>query len=202
MRAVASASRMPSRRGSANPMSARISVGPSPSRRARPTVRSPVAAEPSIRTSHAVCVVRDPPDSARTASGAPMRSVSTRPSRRARVRANGRASETGSASRSSAGSRRAAHPSSSTARISERVNELGGEPPPIAQASSSARSASSRIADRSSASSTGPAGVRTEATSSRLRVSVPVLSVMIRSTAPRDSSALSRRTSTPRLRRR
>ena len=48
---------------------------------------------------------------------------------RARVRANGRASDTGSASRSSAGSRRAAGPSSATARISERVNELGGEPP-------------------------------------------------------------------------
>ena len=78
---------------------------------------------------------------------------------------------------------------------SDAVNEPGGVPSARTQASSSARSASSRTASRAGPS-TGPARSRTETTSSRLRVSVPVLSVMIRSIEPSVSSALSRRTRT------
>ena len=52
---------------------------------------------------------------------------------------------------------------------------------------------------RAVGSSTGPSSVRTDDTASRFWVSVPVLSVTIRSTAPSVSSAFRRRTSTPRF---
>ena len=135
------------RSGSANPMSARIraavALAGGPGRRSAP--RS--AAAPSIRTSHAVRVHADRRDSARTASGAPIRSVSTRPSRRAGC---GRTGGDRRPARHRGARRGRGAPTSRPPpppRISERVNELGGEPPPIAQASSSARSASSRIAE-------------------------------------------------------
>ena len=76
---------------------------------------------------------------------------------------------------------------------------MPGRSPRRGQASSSARSASSQqplAAPQSS--STRPSGVRTDETTSRFWVIVPVLSVTMRSTAPSVSSALSRRTRTPR----
>ena len=70
----------------------------------------------------------DPPATARTASGAPRASFSTRPSRRALVRGDtGWRRRHGSASTSSAGSRRAAGPSLRDRPHSARVNEPGGD---------------------------------------------------------------------------
>ena len=197
VRAVSSASRMPSRSGSANPISARIVQAPSSRRRASATSRSPVAAFASTRACHAARSSAAGVGEARMASGAPIAS-STMPVAR---------DSSGSRQRSPIedrfgvqevpGVELGSPPAASIARVRAQVNEPGAIPSARTQASSSARIASSRSASRSAASAL-PERSRTEATSSRLRVSVPVLSVMIRSTDPRVSSALRRRTRTPR----
>ena len=147
----ASASRIPSRSGSANPMSARIAHGGVVGAgRARPTSRSPLdgarrrAAPPTARWS-----VSASPARARMASGAPIATATSGPSRRRIVELYGRPSATGTdGDELAAGRASRPRPRRSTARISERVNEPGCAPSPVAQASSSARSASSRTASR------------------------------------------------------
>ena len=193
---------MPGRIGSANPTSGSMLQAPSSIRRARATSLSPAAAESLYKPRPAPDRGRRRPDRCRprTASGAPRARPSTRPSRRARVRVTGslvgrrfgleQACASGSVRRRRLGSR---------AR-SERVNDRWRRPRPATHPPR--RAAPPRGVRRAAASSTAPSGVRTDATSRRFWVSVPVLSVTIRSTAPSVSSAFRRRTRTPRLSRR
>ena len=199
IRAVSNASRIPSRIGSAKPINARTVQAPPSTLRATATSRSPAAACASTRADQAVRSSAVGWASVRIASGAPMASSSITPASapRLRVRDQGRSSATGSLSRRLAGSSTASPPEATTARASDAVNEPGADPSALTQASSSARSAS-RSRARRSRSATDPPRSPTETTSSRLRVRVPVLSVMMRSIEPSVSCALSRRTRTPR----
>ncbi len=118
---------------------------------------------------------------------------------RACVRDSRIPSPTGSDAMRSSGSSRPSPPAASTARASEAVNDPGCRSRRAGPTRRPPRGAPRPAGSPDPRVVTGPASPRTEATSSWLRVSVPVLSVMIRSIEPSVSWAFRRRTSTSRL---
>ena len=196
---------MPGRIGSAKPTRARISHGPS-------SIRPASADEPLAGRCRRLDQCRPPlalahraTDRRRRTRGRPRapRAPGSRCARRVgpcvrvdgqRVRSAGCASTRSPASSSVSTAR-----PRTTASRSARVNDAGVTP--FARPGVLLRP--KRLLEERRTRGLGPRparpSVRTDDTSSRFWVIVPVLSVTIRSTAPSVSSALSRRTRTPRL---
>ena len=197
-----SASRIPSRSGSAKPISGSDDAsGRLGSPRATATSRSPAAAPASIERVPGTRLVGRRPRQREDRLRAPRWPGRSRADRTALRGDRDRPAVGDGLGRDEVGRGRgvASPPAASTARASDAVNEPGCDALARGPRRRPRRAgASTRTSSRAGSVQRTRPGRGPRPTSSRLRVSVPVLSVTIRSIAPRVSSALRRRTRTPR----